>query len=207
MFFFILLLRLIYHGIIENGLMSRSGDASKMVGDKKKRIYLSQGVKGLLKTKDTFIYEFKQRRICDIPEEYRRYFDITDYSSTAQVDSKSVYKAMAKRFKDEVYLIVDATEGEDFLPEDVKSLWGMVHDVKCRENHSIALDKISLLCLGGNKTSAFDIIRYIYACLFERNPGSEIIIADMFSNLNEMFEYVNQMSTMQANEEPEDFLK
>ncbi len=37
---------------------------------------MSKGSKGVIEIKNAFIYEFKKLRICDIPIEYRKYFNI-----------------------------------------------------------------------------------------------------------------------------------
>ena len=95
--------------IEEKGLIAQIGDASKMVNDKP-RVCLSRGGKGILGIKNSFIHIFKNLRICDIPEEYRKYFTITDFSDTSQVSPQLLYDAMERRFKDEIYLKVDAKE-------------------------------------------------------------------------------------------------
>lgn len=142
--------------VLTEGLKARVGDASKMVGDEAARVYLSHGGKGVLKIKDTFIHEFKNLRICDIPPEYREYFDIADFTSTSQVNEEDVYSAMEKKLRDEVYLKVDAVKGEDYLEEDIHSLWGMEHDIKGKQNHDINAEKISLIT-SEKGNSAFDI--------------------------------------------------
>jgi len=181
--------------IAKEGLKARAGDASMMVGDTDPRVYLSKGRAGLLKIKDTFIQEFKTRRICDIPQEYREYFDVSDYSSTEQVKPEDVYSAMEKRFKNEVYLVVDAVKGEDYLPEDVKSLWGIEHDIQGKPNHDIDVEKLSLLTTEKGE-NAFDVIEYSYNSILEANPGRENIVKNMFPDLSEMLEFIKQRDIM-----------
>ena len=172
--------------IEKQGLKAQIGDASKMVQDKA-RVCLSKGAKGILGIKNSFIYEFKQLRICDIPEGYRKYFDIEDFSSTEIVHDNKVYKKIEKRFKDEVYLVVDAHEGEDFLTEETYG-FGAEFDIKGKENHDIEASKLSKLETKNGDT-AFDVINYIYNRLLEKNPGKEDIIKEMNYDLAEMLEY------------------
>ena len=178
-------------GIDREGLKAKSGDASKMIGDDKARVYLSRGGKGLLKIKDTFIWEFENLRICDIPMEYREYFDITDYSSTEQVKKEDVYSAMERKFKDEVYLNVDAIEGEDFLEDEIRTNFGTEHDIQGKENHNIDVKKISVITTP-NGNSALDVIEYMYNKFIENCPEIEDIIRDMHPSLEGMFEYIKQ---------------
>ncbi len=177
--------------IDENGLQATSGGASKMVGDNDSRVYISKGGLGILKIKDTFLHEFKDLKICDIPLEYREYFDIIDFNSQDIVEPEYVYCAMDRKFKDEIYLKVDAREGEDFSREDVSSLWGIEHDIHCRENHDIDVSKLSIVSTE-NGDRASDIVYEIYDRLLKKNPGKEATIKDMFPELSEMFEYIKQ---------------
>lgn len=114
------------------------------------------------------------KKICDIPIEYRKYFDIMDFSSNEQVNENDVYSAMEKRFKDEIYFMVDAVEGEDFLPEDflpeelkneIKSSNNM-RDVKGKAYHDIEVQKLSLLKTDRGNT-ALDVVEYLYNRLLE----------------------------------------
>jgi len=72
--------------------------------------------------KNSFIWEFEHAKICDIPEGYKKYFDIKDFSSTDLIPKEIVYEALKRKFENEVYLVVDAKEGEDFLPEEINGL-------------------------------------------------------------------------------------
>ncbi len=67
--------------IEQEGLKAQIGDASKMKTEEKARVYMSKGGKGILGIKNSFIHEFKKLRICDIPIEYRKYFQIKDFLS------------------------------------------------------------------------------------------------------------------------------
>lgn len=175
--------------IEKQGLKAQVGDASKMVQDKP-RVCLSKGGKGLLGIKNSFIYEFKNLRICDIPEGYRKYFEIKDFTSTEMINAEVVYDALEKRFKDEVYLIVDAKEGEDFLSEEIHGL-GSDFDIKGKENHDISANKLSEL-VTPNGNSAYDVIQYMYNRLLAKNPGKEDLIRSMNSDLSEMMEYLKE---------------
>lgn len=183
-----------------DGLKAQIGDASQMVGDKP-RVCMSQSGKGVLGAKNSFIHEFKKLRICDIPEGYRKYFDITDYTSTEQVREEDVYKAMEKRFKDEVYLQVDAREGEDFLGEEVYGLSSR-YDIKGKENHDIDPEKLSLIT-GKEGDSAFDIVKQWYNRLLENagKTGREDVVKGTLSDLNGMFEYIQQRDSRQQSPE------
>ena len=57
--------------IEENGLIAQIGDASELVGDKP-RVCLSRGGKGILGIKNSFIHKFKELKICDIPQGYKK---------------------------------------------------------------------------------------------------------------------------------------
>ena len=84
--------------IKRDGLKASIGDASKLKSEKEARVYMAKGGKGLIGIKNSFIHEMKKLRICDIPAEYRKYFNIEDYSSEEQVKDNQVYNAMEKRF-------------------------------------------------------------------------------------------------------------
>ena len=175
--------------IQEKGLIAQIGDASELVEDKP-RVCLSLGGKGILGIKNSFIHKFKNLRICDIPNGYRKYFSIADFNSTELINTEEIYNAMEKRFKNEVYLIVDAKEGEDFLPEEIHG-FASDFDIKGKENHNIPPNKISILTTSkGN--SALNVIQYIYNRLLTKNPGKENLIKNMNSDLSEMLDYINQ---------------
>lgn len=175
--------------IEEQGLKAQVGDASKMVNDRP-RVCLSKGGKGLLGIKNSFIYEFKKLKICHIPEGYRKYFSIKDFSSNEIIETTAVYDALEKRFKDEIYLLVDAQEGEDFLSEEIHG-FGSPFDIKGKENHDINVEKLSKL-ITPNGNSTFDVIQYIYNRLLEKNPGKEDLIRSMNADLSEMLQYINE---------------
>ncbi len=175
--------------IEEQGLKAQVGDASKMVNDRP-RVCLSKGGKGLLGIKNSFIYEFKKLKICDIPEGYRKYFSIKDFSSNEIIETTAVYDALEKRFKDEIYLLVDAQEGEDFFSEEIHG-FGSTFDIKGKENHDIKVEKLSKL-ITPNGNSTFDVIQYIYNRLLEKNPGKEDLIRSMNADLSEMLQYINE---------------
>ncbi len=192
--------------IKKEGLQPKIGDASKMKREKKPRVYMSKGGKGVLEIKNSFIYEFKKLRICDIPIEYRKYFNIQDYSKEEQVAETDVYDAMEKRFKDEIYFKVDAIEGEDFLIEDHFVLLKEVpehfrkmfiespqRDVKGKENHNIEVKKLFLIKTAKGDT-ALDVIHYLYNRLLEnaKSNGKEDAVRFANSDLDGLFKYIKQ---------------
>ena len=162
----------------------------KCGNDVAKRVYLSKGAKGVLGIKNSFIYEFKKLKICEIPNEYRKYFNIKDYKSIKIVSSENVYNAMIKRFKDEIYLKVDAIEGEDFLTENKYGLTSE-YDIKGKENHDINAKKLSLIVTKHGNT-ALDVIEYIYNKLLSNNPEHIELIKEMNEELDKLFEYIKQ---------------
>lgn len=186
--------------IEREGLKAKVGDASKMVNDKP-RVCLSKGGKGILGIKNSFIFTFKELRICDIPEGYRKYFDIKDFSSTEKVDKSKVYDALEKRFREEIYLVVDAHEGEDFLSEEIYGL-GSAYDIKGKENHDIDASKINIVSTPKGDT-ALDVIRYIYERLLESNPGEKnlMIIRSMNSDLARMLDYLEERNNKDVSTE------
>ena len=195
--------------IISEGLKPKIGDASKMKKEDKPRVYMSKGGKGLIEIKNSFIYEFKNLRVCDIPLEYRRYFNIEDYSSQKQIDEKTLYDAMEKRFKDEIYFKVDAIEDEDFLIEDnytddlkedfsIENLRNMFiehpqRDIKGKANHTIEAEKLSLIKTDKGNT-ALDVVECLYNKLLQnaKKIGKEDIVRSTNSDLDNFFEYIRQ---------------
>jgi len=192
--------------IMNEGLKPKIGGASKMKAEEEPRVYMSKGGKGLIEIKNSFIHEFKKLRICDIPLEYRKYFDIKDYSIEEQVDEKSVYDAMEKRFKDEIYFKVDAIEGEDFLIEDhfvlLKELpehfrrmfiESPQRDVKGKANHSIETKKLHLIKTDRGNT-ALDVVQYLYNRLLQnaRKIGKEDVVRWANSDLDSFLEHIRK---------------
>ena len=180
-----------------------------MKAEEEPRVYMSKGGKGLIEIKNSFIHEFKKLRICEIPLEYRRYFDIKDYSIEKQVDEKSVYDAMERRFRDEVYFKVDAIEGEDFVIEDnynesfkedfsMESLKRMFikspqRDVKGKANHSIETKKLHLIKTDRGNT-ALDVVQYLYNRLLQnaKKIGKEDVVRWANSDLDSFLEHIRQ---------------
>ena len=195
--------------ILVDGLKPRIGDASKLKSEEKPRVYLSKGGKGIIEIKNSFIHEFKKLKVCDIPLEYRKYFNIDDYSIKEQVDEKSVYDAMEKRFKDEIYIKVDSKKGEDFIIEDqfneafledfskesLEKMFdkGSERDIKGNANHSIETKKLSLIKTNRGNTS-LDIVEYLYDKLLQnaKQIGNEDIVRWANSDLDGLFEYIKQ---------------
>ena len=172
------------------GLKASLGDASQMKSEIDKRVYMSLGAKGIIGIKNSFIYEFKKLRICDIPIEYRDYFSIIDYSSTEIVKEEIVYETMEKRFKDEVYLLVNAKEGEDYLEEDING-FSSKFDIKGKPNHDISPEKLEIV-VTNEGDSALSLVKYIYNRLIDLNPGKEDVIKEMNLDLAKMLDYINE---------------
>ena len=103
------------------------------------------------------------------------------------IPKEIVYEALKRKFENEVYLVVDAKEGEDFLPEEINGL-GSNFDIKGKEGHDISPKKISKLVIP-NAKNAWETIQYVYNNLIEKNPDVEGIIRMMNSNLDEMITY------------------
>lgn len=169
---------------------------------------MSKGFKGVIEIKSAFISEFKKLRICDIPIEYRKYFNIQDYSKEEQVAEIDVYDAMKKRFKDEIYFKVDAIENEDFSIEEKFGL--KISDEKnmefCRElfmkfpqrnvegkeDHNIEAKKVSLIRTSKGDT-ALDVIYYFYDKLLKDTElGTEAQIRFAMHDLDSFFTYIEQ---------------
>jgi len=194
--------------INNEGLKAQVGDASNMKSEKEPRVYMSKGSKGVIEIKNAFIYEFKKLRICDIPIEYRKYFNIQDYSKKEQVTEEDVYDAMEKRFKDEIYFKIDARENEDFSIEENFELKTsdekMIEfykeffmnfpqrDVKGKENHNIEAKKLSLIRTTKGDT-ALDVIYYFYDKLLKDTElGTEDEIRHAMHDLDSFFTYIQQ---------------
>ena len=177
------------------GLVAKCGDSSLLVNDKS-RVCLSQGGKGLLGIKNSFLYTFKHTRICDIPYSFRKYFSIMDFTSEDYPLENQVNEAMIKKYLDEIYFGVDAVLGEDYLKDEMHG-FTTSFDIKGIENHDIDVSKLSLV-MSSEGFSALDIMRYVYKRL--QQVFSDEMIKDMLSDLYDFFvfvdnyEYANQKS-------------
>jgi hypothetical protein len=192
---------------MQEGLKPQIGDASKLKIEEKPRVYISKGGKGIIEIKNSFIHEFKQLKICEIPIEYRKYFSIKDYSSEEQISEELVYDAMEKNFKDELYFKVDAVENEDYLIENqfneafledfsIDSLRKMFDenpekDIKGKADHTIGIGKLSLIKTSQGNT-AYDITKYLYDRLLQnaKSMGAEENVRLANSDLDGFFEYI-----------------
>lgn len=187
--------------INQEGLKAQIGDASKMKKEEKARVYMSKGGKGILGIKNSFIHEFKKLRICDIPLVYRKYFKIKVFSSEEIVQENDVFAAMEKRFKDEVYLKVNAVNGEDFIPKDFLpeeltneiNSSNNIRDIKGKADHDIAPDKLSIITTDKGD-STLDVLEYLYNRLMEnaKNNGKENSVKWALSDLDGLFSYIKQ---------------
>ena len=183
--------------ISREGLIPQKGGATQLKNDKP-RVYVSRGFKGVLGIKNSFIYEFKKLRVCDIPQDYRKYFNIKDFSSTEQVKENDVYDAMEKRFKDEIYLLVDVKGGEDYTIEDVNGFAAPL-DIGIKENRSISPDKLHMIETK-NGDSAYDVVQSLYNAFIKsaKTSKDEEIIRSFNKELDAMFEYVRKKEKEQS---------
>ena len=186
-----------FANIEKEGLKAKIGDASKLKTEEEQRVYMSKGGKGILSIKNSFIYEFKCLRVCDIPMEYRKYFNFEDYSKKDQLEDNEVYEAMEKRFKDEIYLKVDAVEGEDFIlekniPKEIDKITD-IKDLKGKVNHDINPKKLSLI-ITDNGNTALEVLEYLYNRLLENaSKSGKVDVVKMFnSDLDGLFEYIKR---------------
>lgn len=180
----------VLQSIEQQGLVASIGGASKVIDEQEKRVYLSKGIKGALAIKNSFIYKLSQMSIREIPEEYRPYFGYASFDSDERIPREDVFKAYAERMKEEVYLLVDAKEGEDFYEEDInQSLSGVSHDIKGKPNHDIEPEKLRLLTTPEG-SSAYDVVKRFYEIVLEFHKDNPNLVNEMNYSLYEMFEYV-----------------
>ena len=111
------------------------------------------------------------------------------------MEDNEVYEAMEKRFKDEIYLKVDAVEGEDFIlerniPNNINKL-NDIKDLKGKVNHDIIPQKLSIITTDKGNT-ALEVIEYLYNRLLENaSKTGKVDIVKMFnSDLDGLFEYI-----------------
>ena len=144
--------------IIENGLIAQVGIASKMVNDRA-NVSVSKGGKGIMGIIGSFVYTFENTRICDIPNEYRRYFEeVTNFSSIANCSKNMACKAMVRKLKSEQYLRVEITD-EEYSQAKIGGFSG--YDINLPNN--IDKSRISVVTgKDGEEISAFDVAQYIY---------------------------------------------
>ncbi len=113
---------------------------------------------------------------------------------------------MEKRFKDEVYLKVNAVNGEDFIPEDflpkeltneINSL-NNIRDIKGKANHDIGPDKLSIITTDKGD-STLDVLEYLYNRLMEnaKKNGKEDSVKCALSDLTGLFNYIKQRGKQQ----------
>lgn len=119
-----------------------------------------------------------------------------DFTSEDYPLENQVNEAMIKKFLDEIYFVVDAVLGEDYLKEEMHG-FTTSFDIKGIENHDIDVSKLSLV-MSSEGFSALDIMRYVYKRL--QQVFSDEMIKDMLSDLYDFFvfvdnyEYANQKS-------------
>ena len=163
--------------ILDNGLQPSIGPASRMVGDRE-NVSVSQGGKGIMGIISSFIYECKEMRISEIPEEFKRYFsdDIVDFTSDDVVGLDLACRAMVRKLKGEVYFNVEL---DDSMLEkaEIGGLTG--YDIKLPMG--VDKSKVRLVTDSGKVISAYGFVKSIY----ERAKD-----VDIFREMHEDFFYM-----------------
>lgn len=169
------------NSILNNGLIPTVGSASQLVGDMP-NVSLSQGGKGIIGILNSFIYMFYTKvKICDIPENYKKYFlEIEDFSLENLIPKDIACKAIMRKLQDEVYFRVKVDE-EELQQAKVGGLTGF--DIKLPI--SIDSSKIDIITdSNGNILNAYDVALFIY----EKVKNIEI-----FREMNLEFFYMFEM--------------
>lgn len=155
--------------ILNNGLEARIGTASKMVNDRP-NVSISQGGKGVFGIINSFIHVLSKKKINEIPEDFRKYFnDIKDFSSDEIISRDSVCNAIINKLKDEVYIYVNLDE-ELLSDARIGGLTG--YDI----NLPNGIDSSRLGVItddNGNILSSYDIISYMYDKVKNNNIWKE----------------------------------
>lgn len=143
--------------IMIKGLLPAIGPASQMVNDRA-NVSVSLGAKGIMGIINSFIYMFSALKIREIPNEYRKYFPITDFDLDDEVGMDLAYEAVANKLKDEVYFKVDLSA------EDLKNARiGGLTDFDINLPTAVDRKKVNLVTKDGKLFTAFDVASYIYS--------------------------------------------
>lgn len=159
-----------FHFIERSNLEEIDKEGLKVQGEDESGVHMSKGGKGILGTKNSFINEIKQFKICEIPETYRKYFDINNFENPEQVKPRQVYKAMGKKFKDEVCLLI---EGEKISKV-------------VTPNGDTSMDVVEYL--------------YEKIMQHAKNTGMEAMTKSFLNDLSEMMEYIKQRENIKETE-------
>lgn len=155
--------------ILNNGLEARIGAASKMVNDRP-NVSLSQGGKGVFGIINSFIHVLSKKKINEIPEDFRKYFnDIKDFSSNEIISRDSVCNAIINKLKDEVYIYINLDK-ELLSNARIGGLSG--YDI----NLPNGIDSSNLKVItddDGNTLSSYDIVSYMYEKVKNNNIWKE----------------------------------
>lgn len=155
--------------ILYNGLEARVGTASKMVNDRP-NVSLSQGGKGVFGIINSFIHVLSKKKINEIPEDFRKYFnDVKDFSSDEIISRDSVCNAIINKLKDEAYIYINLDEE---LLSDVRIGGLSGYDI----NLPNGIDSSKLKVItddDGNILSSYDIVSYMYEKVKNNNIWKE----------------------------------
>jgi len=170
--------------ILNNGLIPSIGAASRLVNDRP-NVSVSKGGKGIMGIINSFIYKFyKELRVSEIPEEYKKYFqEISDFETDSTISKDVACKAMIRKLKDEVYFRVRLDERQI---EEAKVGGVTEYDV----NLPMKIDKscLDIITDSDEKVlTAYDVAMYVY----ERAKNIEVF-RDMHGDFFDMFEMREQ---------------
>ena len=145
--------------IMNTGLQPSVGTASEMVGDKP-NVSLSPGGKGIMGIINSFIYEFSNLKVSQIPDEFKKYFaeDIKDFTSNDPIDLDCCCRAITRKLKDEVYFKVNIDESRIANEAEIGGF--TKYDITL----PTAIDKsqLQLITDSGRTMSAYDVAKFIY---------------------------------------------
>lgn len=165
--------------IIEQGLIPSIGAASKLVNDRK-NVSISKGFRGVLGIINSFILVFKNLKICKIPDEFKKYFNmIENFNDENYVSPEMVNIAIKNKLKDEVYIYINSSD-IDIEQARIGGLTG--YDINL--DSVIDNDKIKIITDNeGNIISAYDVVSFIYEKVKEID-----IVREMNEDFFEMME-------------------
>lgn len=175
--------------ILNTGLEARIGTASKMVNDRP-NVSLSQGGKGVFGIINSFIHVLSKKKINEIPEDFRKYFnDVRDFSSDEIISRDSVCNAIINKLKDEAYIYINLDEE---LLSDAKI--GGLTGYNINLPNGIDSSKLKVITDdNGNVLSSYDIVSYMYEKVKNNNIWKEFN-QDLFYMME-----LNQLSKENSN--------
>lgn len=187
--------------ILNTGLEARIGTASKMVNDRP-NVSLSQGAKGVFGIINSFIHVLSKKKINEIPEDFRKYFnDVRDFSSDEIISRDSVCNAIVNKLKDEAYIYINLDE--KFL-SDAKICGLTGYDI----NLPNGIDSSKLKVItddNGNVLSSYDIVFYMYEKVKNNNIWKEfnqdLFYMMEFSQTSKESSNLNDSSILKNNDE------